>query len=135
MKFTTKRKIVACLSVFLILLSFVSHAQDKKSAPFKIIAFYTAKNDLAHIDFVKEAHQWLRQQGEKQNFQYDSTNNWINLNLACLSQYKEVLFLYTRPGDSSQRAAFQQYMENSGGWIGFHFCAFALTPSAFPQNW
>src|SRR4029079_7137857 len=124
MKFTTKRKIVACLSVFLILLSFVSHAQDKKSAPFKIIAFYTAKNDLAHIDFVKEAHQWFTQQGEKYNFQYDSTNNWNNLNLAFLSKYKVVLFLDTRPEDSAQRIAFQQYMENGGGWIGFHFSAF-----------
>jgi hypothetical protein len=26
-------------------------------------------------------------------------------------------------------------MENGGGWIGFHFAAFALTPSAYPQNW
>jgi len=22
-----------------------------------------------------------------------------------------------------------------GGWMGFHFAAFALTPSDFPQNW
>ena len=26
-------------------------------------------------------------------------------------------------------------MENGGGWMGFHFAGFALTPSAFPQNW
>jgi hypothetical protein len=26
-------------------------------------------------------------------------------------------------------------MENGGGFIGFHFSAFALTPSAYPQNW
>lgn len=124
-----------CLCLFLIVSSSLVSNSQRPNSPFKIIAFYTAKNDLAHIDFVKEAHQWFRQQGEKYNFQYDSTNYWSNLNLPFLSQYKIVLFLDTRPEDSAQRAAFQQYMENGGAWIGFHFSAFALTPSAFPQNW
>ncbi len=26
-------------------------------------------------------------------------------------------------------------MENGGAWLGFHFSAFALSPSAFIQNW
>jgi hypothetical protein len=26
-------------------------------------------------------------------------------------------------------------MENGGAWMGFHFAGFALTPSAYPQNW
>ena len=26
-------------------------------------------------------------------------------------------------------------MEHGGGWMGFHFAGFALTPSRFPQNW
>jgi hypothetical protein len=26
-------------------------------------------------------------------------------------------------------------MEKGGAWMGFHFSAFALTPSAYPQNW
>ena len=26
-------------------------------------------------------------------------------------------------------------MDNGGGWIGFHFSAFALTPSDYPANW
>jgi hypothetical protein len=136
MKTATRQFITTCLSVFLIINTcFFSYSQDKKLPAFKIIAFYTAKNDLAHIDFVREAHHWFRQQGEKYNFQYDSTNNWNNLNLSFLSQYKIVLFLDTRPEDSAQRAAFQQYMEKGGAWIGFHFSAFALNNSAFPQNW
>jgi len=55
--YAIKSSIVANLFLFLVLLSFVSHSQDKNSVPFKIIVFYSAKNDLAHIDFVKEAHQ------------------------------------------------------------------------------
>jgi hypothetical protein len=46
-----------------------------------------------------------------------------------------VVFLDTRPEEPSQREAFRQYMENGGAWMGFHFSAFALTPSVYPQNW
>ena len=102
---------------------------------FKVIAFYTAKSDLAHISFVHEANNWFPEMAKKYNFSYDSTKNWSNLNAEFLSHYQVVLFLDTRPEDPAQRAAFQKYMEDGGGWMGFHFSAFALTPSDFPQNW
>jgi hypothetical protein len=109
-------------------------AQDKVS-PFKAIAFFTARNDAAHISFVHEANQWFSKMGEKYNFTYDSTKDWNNLNAAFLSRYQVVLFLDTRPDSPAQREAFQKYMEQGGGWMGFHFAGFALTPSDFPQNW
>ena len=46
-----------------------------------------------------------------------------------------VLFLDTRPEDPAERSAFRHYMEHGGAWMGFHFAAFALTPSKYPQNW
>jgi pimeloyl-ACP methyl ester carboxylesterase len=49
---------------------------------------------------------------------------------AYLSNYQVVVFLDARPEDPAQRAAFQTYMEHGGAWMGFHFAAFALTPSA-----
>ena len=103
--------------------------------PFKVIAFYTAKNDRAHITFVQEANKWFSKIAASQHFQYDSTNNWNNLNEKFLSRYQVVLFLDTRPETLMQREAFQKYMENGGGWIGFHFAGFALNDSDFPQNW
>src|ERR1700730_7694610 len=69
------------------------------------------------------------------HFQYDSTQNWDNLNDTFLSQYQVVIFLDTRPDSSIQRMAFRRYMESGGAWMGFHFSGFALTPSAYPQNW
>jgi len=114
------------------LLLFAGKAPKPK---FKVIAFYTAKNDLAHISFVHEANRHFPELAAKYNFTYDSTSNWDNLNAAFLSHYQVVLFLDTRPDDPIQRAAFQRYMENGGAWMGFHFSAFALTPSAYPQNW
>jgi hypothetical protein len=107
----------------------------KDHTGFHVIAFYTAREDAAHISFVHEANRWFLRMAAANQFVYDSTNNWANLNEAFLSHYQVVIFLDTRPEDPDQRMAFQRYMENGGAWMGFHFAGFALTPSAYPQNW
>lgn len=114
---------------------FVQNLYSQSIVKFKVIAFYTAKQDLAHISFVHEANQWFPKMGKKYHFSYDSTNNWSNLNSDFLSHYQVVIFLDSRPDDSLQRLAFQKYMEHGGSWMGFHFSAFALTPSDYPMNW
>jgi uncharacterized protein len=102
---------------------------------FNVIAFYTAKNDRAHISFVAEANDWFSAMSRQHLFNYDSTRNWSNLTTDFLSAYDVVVFLDTRPDTKEQREAFRRYMEAGGAWMGFHFAAFALTPSAFPQDW
>ena len=102
---------------------------------FKVIAFYTAKNDQAHISFVREANRWFSEISDKQRFSYASTNDWSRLNSDTLSHYQLVIFLDTRPDVPTQRMAFQEYMDKGGAFMGFHFSAFALTPSDFSQNW
>jgi len=120
----------------LLCISFACNANAQtNSSNFKVIGFYTAKSDPAHISFVHEANKWFPHMGERYNFTYDSTDDWNNLNAAFLSHYQVVIFLDTRPEDSLQRLAFQNYMENGGAWMGFHFSAFALTPSDYPMNW
>lgn len=115
-------------------ITFACSAQKNKPV-FKAIAFYTAKNDAAHISYVHEANRWFPRIAANYNFQYDSTNDWNNLNEQFLSQYQVVIFLDTRPEAPAQRNAFQKYMEHGGAWIGFHFAGFALTPSSFNQDW
>lgn len=126
-------KKLTAFGLFLLFSIFPVFAQTEK--PFKIIAFFTGRNDLAHVSFVKEANAWFPSVALENGFSYDTTSNWDNLNAAFLAEYQVVLFLDTRPEKVSQRAAFEKYMENGGAWMGFHFAAFALTPSAFPQNW
>lgn len=112
-----------------------ARSQDPAAPRFRVIAFYTARNDKAHISFLHEANRWFPEMAKQYHFQYDSTNDWNNLNADFLAGYQVVLFLDTRPDQPAQREAFQKYMENGGAWMGFHFSAFALTPSDYPQNW
>jgi len=109
-------------------------SQSNKPA-FHVIAFYTEREDQAHISFVHEANRWFPEMAASHHFIYDSTNNWNNLNEEFLSHYQVVIFLDTRPDVPGQRQAFENYMKKGGAWMGFHFAGFALTPSEFPQNW
>jgi uncharacterized protein len=102
---------------------------------FNVIAFYTGRDDPAHVSFVREANRWFPELARKYHFSYEATTDWGNLNAPFLSHYQVVLFLDTRPEDPAQRAAFRDYMEHGGAWMGFHFAAFALTPSRYPQDW
>lgn len=113
---------------------FSGYSQNKKPK-FKVIAFYTAKNDQAHISFVHEANKWFPKVAQQNHFVYDSTSNWDNLNAEFLADYQVVLFLDTRPENANQREAFKEYMKNGGGFMGFHFSAFALNDSDYSQNW
>ena len=120
---------------FLFITFLFGNTYSQPSSKFNVIAFYTAKNDAAHISFVHQANRWFSTAAAQHHFRYDSTNNWNNLNKEFLSQYQVVIFLDTRPDDPAQRDAFKEYMDHGGAWMGFHFAGFALTPSAFPQNW
>jgi hypothetical protein len=120
------------LSTFLLNASISVAARKTK---FNVIAFYTARQDQAHISFVDEANKWFPKMADKYHFNYRATSDWESLNSSFLSDYNVVIFLDTRPEKPAQRKAFQRYIEAGGGWMGFHFSAFALQSSAVPQDW
>jgi hypothetical protein len=126
LQYSAALALVFCFSVAL--------AQSNQK-PFHVIAFYTAQNDQAHISFVHEANKWFPEMAKKYNFAYDSTKDWTNMNAKFLAKYQAVIFLDARVEDAKQRKAFEEYMKNGGGWLGFHFAAFALTPSDFNADW
>ena len=128
-------QIVVSAILFICITPFVFAQHKTGQSKFKVIAFYTGKNDQAHISFVHEANNWFPKMAKQYHFTYDSTNDWSNLNPTFLAAYQVVIFLDTRPEDSLQRIHFENYMRNGGAWMGFHFSAFALTPSVFTQNW
>jgi hypothetical protein len=112
-----------------------SGAEKFKTPKFRVIAFYNGENDQGHISFVHEANRWFAKMAFAYDFNYDSTNDWDNMNLEFLSGYQVVIFLDSRPEKRSQREAFEKYIEAGGAWMGFHFSAFAMNQTEFPQNW
>jgi uncharacterized protein len=132
-----RNKLLVCLSGILCVFVLNYCSGKRAGEKFNVIAFYTRdnKSEEAHASFVSEAHKWFSQMALKNNFTYDSTDNWNDLNSGFLSKYQVVIFLDSRPDSAYQRYAFKSFMDKGGAWMGFHFAGFALTPSAFPQNW
>jgi hypothetical protein len=123
------------MKLFSALIICLAAALTRGAETFSVVAFYTGKNDLAHISFVHEANAWFPKLAATNHFTYTATTNWDDLNNEFLSHYQVVVFLDTRPEKPEQRAAFQRYMEHGGAWMGFHFAAFAMQATAYPQNW
>jgi uncharacterized protein len=130
----TAALLLAGAAALLVGCSSARRARERAPA-FRVVAFFTAKQDPAHISFVHEAVRWLPEVAARHRFRVDTTSDWRNLNAAYLAAVDVVVFLDTRPEDPAQRAAFRAYMERGGAWMGFHFAGFALSPSAVPANW
>jgi len=117
--------VIACLSLTSAS-AFARDTQPDKAAaePFKVLAFYSGSWDAAHIDFQKEARERFPQFGAQNGFTYEQTNNWDRLNSLTAAQAQVVMFLDDSPHSAAQRTGFQRYMENGGGFFGFHVAAY-----------
>jgi type 1 glutamine amidotransferase len=99
--------------------SFYSGFAQKKPQ-FSVIGFYTTTVERDHVDFANNALKYISDLAVKDNFVFDTTTNWGNTDSAFLSHYNLVLWINEFPHTEEQRRAFEKYMENGGGWIGFH---------------
>jgi hypothetical protein len=102
------------------------------ATPFKVLAFYNGTYDAAHIDFDKEARDWFPKAGAQNGFTWEATTDWSRLSPSGLSGYQVIMFLDDAP-PADRRAAFQQYMQNGGAWMGFHVSAW--TDNASSWSW
>src|SRR5688572_14892622 len=83
------------ISVFFLVLtpgfanSNITGDRDYKPS-FRALAFFTARNDRAHISFVKEANKWFSEAAKKNRFTYDTTSDWSRMTELILSKYQLV---------------------------------------------
>jgi uncharacterized protein len=87
---------------------------------FRAIAFYNTKGEKPHVQFATDALAFYRKLAADKNFVFDSTTDWNNINADYLANYQVVLWLNDSAHSKEQRAAFEQYMEHGGAWLGFH---------------
>jgi Trehalose utilisation len=94
----------------------------------EVIAFYTPDPDMddrAHAAYTRHANAWFPKSAKsEQFFTYESTTDWDRLTNLTADKGRIVMFLDNVPGDPSQQAGFQSYMENGGAWMGCHVSAY-----------
>ncbi len=116
------RSLLAFLLVALASLSpSVSAAQQNS---FHVLAFYTDEGEPDHIDFAKLALSFFTELAKKNDFHFESTTHWEDLNAEKLKNIQLVLWINDFPKTTEQRAAFEHYMTLGGAWLGFHVSAY-----------
>lgn len=99
----------------------VASAQTPK---FKVLAFYSTIVESDHVDFAKDAIAFYNKMAAEKGFAFDTTQNWDKLNTENLKNYKVVVWLNDFPHTDAQRQVFEKFMENGGGWLGFHVAGY-----------
>ena len=109
--------------IFLFFGSFTCVAQSPR---FKVAAFYSTNGEMDHVNFAKDALYFFELISEQQQFTFDATRDWSNLNDNYLANYDVVIWLNDFPKDDEQRAAFERFINRGGAWYGCHVSAFNL---------
>ena len=112
-----------CLAIAFLLvpIGFLSaQAAPRRPASFRVLAFYTDKGEPDHIDFAKQALSFFANLSRKNNFEFQSTTRWEDLNAANLKNFQVILWLNDFAQTAEQRKVFEDYMNGGGAWLGFH---------------
>lgn len=117
------------LIAFLLVFTIAGRAQRPE---FKVLAFYSKNVERDHVDFAKNLRSFMNDLSDERNFTFDVTTDWTNLNDTLLRNYQVVMWINDFPHTEAQRKSFQKYMENGGGWIGFHVAGYNDKTTKWP---
>jgi type 1 glutamine amidotransferase len=91
---------------------------------FKALLYYTEHAEDAHVVFAKQSVEFFRRLNYGNGYTLDVTTNLAEYPYAKLKEYDIVVMLNASPSTEEQRNVFRRYMENGGGWMGFHAAAY-----------
>src|SRR5260370_30943694 len=90
---------------------------------FRVLAFYSTNVEPDHVLFAEGALKFFSEVANKNNFTFDSTTHWDDMNDSNLGKYQLVVWLNDEAASAEQKRAFQKYIENRDAWLGFHVAA------------
>ena len=83
---------------------------------FKALIYYSDHVEEVHREFAHQAIDFFKKLTVGEGFVLDVDTRLPE----DLSMYDVIIMPDVAPGDPTERARFQQYMDNGGGWVGFH---------------
>jgi type 1 glutamine amidotransferase len=113
------------ISLFAVLFLLLGINNAKAQFPrFKVLAFYSNHVEPAHRQFGRDAIKFFKDLTIGNGFVFDTTSNFNDLNEEKIKDYQLLMMINDFPHSDKQRAAFEKYIENGGGWMGFHVSAY-----------
>jgi type 1 glutamine amidotransferase len=124
-----KNKIIPALLLLAAVFTTFSFTREKKQ---DAVLIFSKTNGYRHQS-IEAGITAIRKMGKENNFLVDATEDSLQFTLKNLSRYKAVIFLSTTGhilGDEQQKA-FEQYIQNGGGFVGVH----AATDCEYKWPW
>jgi len=125
----------SCYLVLVLFISFISvltcwgqqvdYMADYARAPrFKALIYYTRQAEEAHVQFAEQAVDFFKRLNYGDGFILDISTDFSAFDYNKLKEYNVIIMLNSTPSNPDERRLFQLYMENGGGWMGFHAAAY-----------
>lgn len=118
------------LSCFIIILTSILQSQAQPTdrpanyagsrVRFKALIYYSADVDDEHLAFTFQTINFLKKLTVGNGFQLDVTACLTNYTYDQLQEYSVIVSPNTVIQNPEERNLFEKYMENGGGWVGFH---------------
>ena len=122
-----------CLSIIFCFIFLSSlHAQYATGPRFKALIYYTKNAEGDHVAFAEQGVAFFNKLSSAGSFILDVTTDLSDYPYEKLKGYDIVIMFNSSPAASEQRDAFRKYMENGGGWIGFHGAAYNSKNTQWP---
>jgi type 1 glutamine amidotransferase len=128
-----KNTSIFIVTLFISIVSaFSLQAQDEKGYPakyanaprFKALVYYTTHSEEAHVKFAEQGVEFFKRLNYGDGFILHVATDFSQYPYEKLKEYDVVVMLNATPQAKDQRKAFEKYMENGGGWVGFHAAAY-----------
>lgn len=105
-------------------------ANYAKAPRFRILLYYSYDAEDAHVEFAEQSRDFFKKLTVGNGFYVDETLDLREIE--DLSIYNAILMFNNSPQNKEERELFENYMENGGGWIGFHFVAYNNPTTGWP---
>lgn len=87
-----------------------------KQPRFRALLYYSEHVEEAHLVFARQAAEFFRELSFGHGFILDQATSLPD----DLSPYNVIIMPNAAPSKPEERARFERYMEEGGGWVGFH---------------
>lgn len=107
-------------------------ANYAKAPRFKALLIYSDQAEPAHVEFARDAIEFFHRLTYGEGWIMDVDTSFEKYDYDRLREYNTLIVINTMPATGEQRSAFEKYMENGGGWIGFHAAGYNDASTGWP---
>lgn len=98
-------------------------ANYAKEPRFHALLYYSTTEEPAHVEMAEDAIKYFKGLTVGDGWILTTTTS-LQPYIDRLGQFDVIIAVNTQPRDPAERQAFEDYMENGGGWLGFHAAAY-----------